>query len=474
MADIALPLHLTTILQYIINQKVNTTIMDISNKVTLLKEQLNSFDRQERDKALTALHRFIEQGKWQTAPATLAHNLHCHTFFSYNGYGFSPSYIVWLAKQSGYFAVGCVDFDVLDAVDEFLDAAELMEIRAVAGLETRVFVPEWAKYEINSPGEPGVAYHMGVGFTGSQSPAEVVGILTGMRDTARARTAKIVQLVNGFLPEIAIDLTVTAQTLTPSGNVTERHLCEAYRRQAEKRFPEQSALAAFWADKFALPIEEIDSILPDPAAMEALIRSKTMKSGGVGYVQASPESFPTLDQMNNFTRACGALPTIAWLNGESTGESDPDSLLDLHIAKGAAVLNIIPDRNWNFSDHDIRQAKIAQLKRIITAAKERSMPIIVGTEMNAPGLKLVDDFDSEALAPHLEDFVDGAAVVFAHTLLTSAKLGYLSQWAEDNFASAADKYRWYAALGRKTKNVKRNIPKLSAALTPDEIINLVS
>jgi hypothetical protein len=52
--------------------------------------------------------------------------------------------------------MGIVDFDVLDGVDEFLDACELVGVRGSAGIETRVFLPEFATREINSPGEPGV------------------------------------------------------------------------------------------------------------------------------------------------------------------------------------------------------------------------------------------------------------------------------------------------------------------------------
>ena len=62
---------------------------------------------------------------------------------------------------------GTVDFDCLDSVEEFLGPRRARSAsRAVASLESRVFVPELADAVINSPGEPGIAYHMGVGFPG--------------------------------------------------------------------------------------------------------------------------------------------------------------------------------------------------------------------------------------------------------------------------------------------------------------------
>ena len=444
------------------------------NKITTLENELNNFDSKIRSQALAELNNLLEAGEIKIASATAAHNLHCHSFFSYNGYGFSPSYIVWLAKKAGHFAVGCVDFDVLDAVNEFLAAAELLGVRAVCGLETRVFINELADHEINSPGEPGVSYHMGMGFVSSQAPDSAVQVLAEMRETAKLRTENMVRLVNGFLTEIALDFDVDAKVLTPAGNVTERHLCEAYRLKAETVFPETVERIAFWANKLALASEQISTIIDDAAAMEALIRSKTMKSGGVGYVKATPESFPTIESMNAFTVACGALPVIAWLNGEFAGEAAPEALIKLHLAKGAAAINIIPDRNWNFADADIRAKKITELNRIIAAAKKHYLPIIIGTEMNAPGLKLVDDFDCEALAPYTDDFVDGAAIIFAHTLLVSADMGYLSEWAGANFNNAADKYNFYAKLGRIATVDKWNlISKISVEKTPVEILELV-
>jgi hypothetical protein len=172
-----------------------------------------------------------------------------------------------------------------------------------------------------------------------------------------------------------------------------------------------------------------------------------MKSGGVGYVKASPESFPALQEMNDFTLACGAIPCIAWLDGMSDGEKDPGRLLDMHISHDAALLTIIPDRNWNFSDSEVKAAKTKCLDVVIAAALERDMPIVIGTEMNAPGQKLVDDFDCDALKKHNDTFVKGAAISFAHTLLTPLQMGYLSNWAEENFVNKATKNTFFAEVG---------------------------
>ena len=413
-----------------------------------LGNDLNAFNPQLRRNALTMLKSGVDSGELRIAGTSKIHNLHCHTFYSYNGYNFSPSYIAWLALKSGWFAAGIVDFDVLDAVNEFLDAAKLLKIRGVCGIETRAFVKELADKEINSPGEPGAAYHMGVGFTTSDIPESQHQFAAEIKDKAATRTRHIVELVNPIMGAVALDFDADVDSLTPAGNATERHLCLAYRLKAEKVFPDSAERSSFWCGILDCPPELVD----DPVVLEAQIRAKTMKKGGPGYVKADPAAFPALEEMNAFTIACGALPTIAWLNGDSPGESDPGALLDLHIKYGAVLLNIIPDRNWNFKDSELREKRVNELNRIIAAAKERAMPIIVGTEMNAPGLKLADDFECAALKPHAETFVDGAAIAYAHTALQPSGRGYLSEWACRTYPDLASRNQFFAEYGRRAVN----------------------
>jgi hypothetical protein len=447
--------------------------MITGKEVKCFESDLNSFDRDVRENALSELKELCATKKVLLNEPVDAHNLHCHTFYSYNGYGFSPSYIAWLARKKGWFAAGTVDFDVLDGVDEFHTAADMFDVRGVSGIETRVFISELADGEINSPGEPGIAYHMGVGFPSGNVPEDWKKFAAEMKAKAAGRTRGIVELVNGYLTPVELDFEKDAVSLTPKGNVTERHACEAYRRKAEEVFPNEDERAGFWAEKLGLSVEDALGIQSDPVKLEGLIRSKTMKRGGVGYVQPDPASFPLLDEMNAFTAACGAVPTVAWLNGESAGESDPGALLDLHIAKGAAFLNIIPDRNWNFSDLDVKAAKVKELNRMIHAAIERDMPIIVGTEMNAPGQKLADDFTSDALAPHVACFVDGAAIAFGHTLLTGFDMGYLSKWANEQFDSKAEKNEFFAAFGRSMtpRRFAAVSDEISQNITPEELLD---
>lgn len=353
------------------------------------EKQLNSFNSEER---FAALDDFAAQN--------CIFNMHCHSFFSYNGYGFSPTMLAVLAKKQNWRAVGLVDFDVLDGVDEFLCAADKLGVRACAGMETRVFIPELSSFEINSPGEPGVAYHLGYGFTTAKLDAKAQLFATELRHKANNRTKQVLEAVNKYLPEIALNFDAVAQQFTPAGNVTERHLCAAYRVAAETKYSGRE-LIDFWESK-------IGSFTEDGVKLEAAIRSKTMKQGGVGYITPTPGSFPLLSEMNAFIQSCGAIPTVAWLNGFSAGEKDPDELLDLHIRNGAKAITIIPDRNWRTNDLEKQKKLTDALDAFIIAANKRKMPILAGTEMNAPGQLLADDFTVPALFKHLPTFIAGA------------------------------------------------------------------
>ena len=369
--------------------------------IKALEMRLNDFDPAVRKAALLEAKEGFESGAIEAAKKSTIHNMHCHSFFSYNGYGYSPSYIVYLAKKMGFYAVGLVDFDVLDGVDEFREALKLLKVRGTCGMETRVFVPELADKEINSPGEPGIAYHLGCGFKSGKVPASQKAFAEMLRRNANNRTRKVVELVNGYLAPVTIDFDEVAKKYTPFGNVTERHVCSAYRDAAEKLFADKAELAAFWSGKLAVSCEEAAKLLDNPVKLEGVIRSKTMKSGGVGYVQPSPESFPTLKDMNEFITACGAKPTLAWLNGLSAGENALDELLALHKEYGTVAATLIPARNVAGGTAEKTAALQKELDRFIFGCANEDLPLLAGTEMNAPGQLLVDDFEDPALKKHL-------------------------------------------------------------------------
>jgi hypothetical protein len=417
--------------------------------------------------ALAELVALAERGEAPCEPVKDVVNLHCHTFFSFNAYGHSPTSLAWLAKKRGFAAVGIVDFDVLDAVDEFLAACDLAGVRGSAGIETRVFIPEFATREINSPGEPGVYYHMGIGFTSGTVPPEAAPTLAAMRARADRRNREMAAKVNTYLDPVVIDYERDVLPLTPAGNATERHMLLAYIRAADRALGDSEAQkVSFWAAKLGATAVQIAALISDYAKFSNLVRGKLMKRGGVGYVQPSPEAFPTVAEFHAMITACGALPCATWLDGTTTGEQAIDELLDLLIGQGAVGLNIIPDRNWNIADPETRQLKVAKLHEIVRIAAARDLPVNVGTEMNAPGNKLVDDFDVPEMAPVKRAFLDGAHFIYGHTVMQRALgLGYQSEWAQAHLPTRRERNDFYMAVGCRVPPGTDGLARLRA-LTP--------
>lgn len=439
------------------------------------ENSLNDFRPAVRRKALEALKESFLEGETDNAPEMDVVNMHCHTFFSFNAYGFSPTALAWLGRKKGYKIMGIVDFDVLDGAGEFLDACDIVEQRGSAGIETRVYIPEFATREINSPGEPGVYYHMGIGFASSSAPAEAAPILEDMRERAARRNRAMVQRLNAHLDPVVIDYDQDVLPLTPGGTATERHILLAYKNAAERS---EADVWAFWAKKMDVAPEQIEPMKDDWPAFQNLMRSKLMKRGGVAYVPPDAGAFPSWKDFQKMVLACQAIPCAAWLDGTTTGEQDIEELLALLIDQGVAALNIVPDRNWNIRDPETRRKKVQNLYDIVKIAQKFDLPLNVGTEMNAPGQKMIDDFHVPELAPLHAAFLDGAYFIYGHTVMQRAlMMGFQSDWAKSFLPARRQRNAFYTAIGKlvppglSSRATLKNIPR---GYSPDDVLNALS
>ena len=433
-----------------------------------LEQELDSFDPAERKQALSSLCEKVGASEITLPGSGTAVNLHCHTFFSYNTYGYSPSKFAWLARKAGLAVAGVVDFDVLDALHEFLQACRMLGLKGCAGLETRVFVPEFSDRVINSPGEPGISYHMGVGFPSADVPDEQTEFLQGLRAMAQQRNRDLMSRVNKYLRPVELDYEEDVLVLTPSGNATERHMCLAYARKAREIFSQTDALAAYWSEKLSVDAKSLG--LPESRELLNTIRAKTMKRGGVGYVLPDKGSFPCLADTNEFLLAAGAIPTVTWLDGTSEGEKAIEELLEVVMSTGSTAINVIPDRNYG---PGTPQEKLENLYDVVELAQKLHLPIVVGTEMNSPGQKFVDDFDSDELSPLVPVFLRSAYIIYAHSVLQQqCGLGYTSEWTRKNFRSVAEKNRFFEKLGGLIQPAQEDkLAGLDNGTTPQQMLD---
>ena len=440
------------------------------DNVDKLEVQLDSFDADVRIDALNGLKAMADAGGIKFPPTGSYTNMHFHTFYSFNAEGFSPSKIAWLAKRAGIAVVGIVDFDVLDGLDEFYEVATMLNLKVCGGMETRVFVPEFADKVINSPGEPGIAYHLGVGIPKSETPKKLDRFKVRLCEIVENRNLTLIDKVNKYLTPVELDYEKDVLSLTPSGNATERHITLAYAKKAQRIFGNINELKKFWCDKLNTDFDV--SAFGESVLLLNTIRAKTMKQGGVGYVQPNVSTFPTMTDMNEFVLAIGGIPTLAWLDGMSDGEQQIENLLEIAMQSGVEVINIIPDRNYT---PGLGQAdeKCKKLYEFVEICEKLDLPIIAGTEMNSPSQKFVDDFESEDLKPFVPVFLKGALIVYAHTVLQKqCGFGYTGKWAENNFTSKTDKNKFFERLGRRLSPEKESVlSELNEKCSADDILD---
>ncbi|MGN0867418.1 MAG: hypothetical protein ACI4SG_07090 [Oligosphaeraceae bacterium] len=403
---------------------------------SLLLEQLSSFETWKR---IAALQTLAAATSFPTESEAM--NMHVHSFYSYNGEGWSPSRIAFEMRKMGLHGAALCDFDVIQGVDEFMAAGDLLGLRTAASFESRVFFPEYADKEINSPGEPGVFYFMGSGFVNGERSGEFKAQL----EQAHKRNRALIDRINSALGVCKLSYEKDVLPLTPDDNATERHIVQAYRDLAIQQFGEEGA-CRHWAEFFNDDPAKLAE--KSPNAMNEYLRGKLMKKGGLGYEQPDETTFPPIDQVIQLIHRCRALPCSAWLDGSLPGEANPREQLECLMAKGLEMVNIIPDRNWNFKDPAKQEVRVRALYEYVDTANALGLPIIAGTECNKPGQRKVDDFADEHLRPVMKDFTRGADVLFGHTLLLRyANYAYCDQRAKEEFPERNQRNDFFASVG---------------------------
>jgi hypothetical protein len=401
------------------------------------------------------------------APARIG-NLHAHTFYSYNVYGYSPSRLAVLARQQAWEVAGIVDFDVVDGVMEFHEAGRLLNLRTVANLETRVHVPAFQDRVINSPGEPGIAYQLAVGF--ARRPPDIVSssFLNLLCNRATERNREIVDRLNRHLAPLSVNFAEDVLPLTPNGNVTERHLVLAYARKAQRTLLAHDRLQAFWSAMLGPGLEAGD--MPESDKLLQRIRAVLMKKGGPGYMAPTADSFPELHDFNSFAIACGAIPAVAWRDGMSAGEQ---AMEEWASVSGAHMLNIVPARNFTPGAPD---EKLRNLYDVVDLARQLRWPVLAGTEMNSPGQAVCDDYTVEELRPIAPVVQRGAFIAYAHTALQRfGHMGYLGNWADRNLPDRDDRNDFFAEFGRAlSPRLESHLNNIGPHCSPDDLLRLIT
>jgi len=118
---------------------------------------------------------------------------------------------------------------------------------------------------------------------------------------------------------------------------------------------------------------------------------------------------------------------------------------------------------------------LQNLHDVVALAEKHYFPIIVGTEMNSPGNKFVDSFETAELKPLAPVFLRGAHIFYAHSVLQrQSGLGYLGPWAAQTFRTLPAKNVFFEKLGRELKPEKENqLRGLTATVAPGHILEKI-
>ena len=155
-------------------------------------------------------------------------NNHIHTTYSFSPY--SPTAAVYAARMEGLCTAGVIDHDSISGAEEFLEAAEIIDIPVTIGMECRVSM-DGTRLEgrrTNNPDQVGVSY-----MTIQSVPHDKIQQLTEFFKPYQAarheRNRKMIVKINE-LCGVSLDYDRDVLPLSEAkdnGGVTERHLMYA-------------------------------------------------------------------------------------------------------------------------------------------------------------------------------------------------------------------------------------------------------
>ncbi len=110
--------------------------------------------------------------------------------------------------------------------------------------------------------------------------------------------------------------------------------------------------------------------------------------------------------------------------------------------------------------------------------RDLDLPINVGTEMNSPGNKLVDDFNVPEMAPVRNIMLEGAFFIYGHTAMQRhLGMGYQSAWAQAHMPTRRARNEFYTAVGRSVPPGiagAARLVQMNAEMDPPQVLQAVA
>ncbi len=318
-------------------------------------------------------------------------NNHIHTTYSFSPY--SPTAAVWFAREAGLCTCGLMDHDSIGGAEEFLAAADVVNLGATIGIECRVSFADtpFAGRRINNPDQNSVAY-MALHGVPHNKTEEVNAFFAPYRAHRNERNRKMVAAVNGLMGQYGIEMDFERDVLPLSnaakgGSVTERHLSSALAYKMLEKIGSGEKLVAFIKDIMKLPLsKKIEGYLLDesnPHAMYDLLGWIKSELIAKFYIPATEEC-PDVRDVLALSERVGAISAYAYLGdvgdsvtGDKRAQKFEDDYLDELVPYlkqlGFRAITYMPSRNTK-----------AQLNRLRALCERYGFFQISGEDINSP------------------------------------------------------------------------------------------
>jgi len=314
-------------------------------------------------------------------------NNHIHTTYSFSPY--SPTAAVYAARMEGLCTAGIIDHDSISGAEEFIEAAEIVDIPVTIGMECRISM-DGTRMEgrrTNNPDQIGCSY-----MTIQSVPHDKIGRLTEFFEPYRAargeRNKKMIARINELL---GMELDYEKDVLPLSmyhekGGVTERHLMYALAKAMVAKVGKGPAMVEYLASIGMNLSEKQQKLMLDTEYpfyeydLLGLLKGTFVPKI---YIDATDEC-PKLSEVVALCKEVDAILCYAYLGdvGDSvTGDKKAQKFEDDYIEEvfeclkeeGVTAVTYMPTRNT-----------MAQLEKLRGLCDQYGMFQISGEDINTP------------------------------------------------------------------------------------------
>lgn len=429
--------------------------MDHTLEDVKLIENLNHDKLDIRLQSLEQLAKRIKNGKIRKPDPTGLVNNHIHTIYSFSPY--SPTRAIWSAYNSGLSSAGIVDHDSISGADEFLEAANIINIAATIGFEIRTDFSgtKFNNMSINNPDQKSVGYLTIHGIPHNKFN-KVKEFLAPLNSARNKRNELMIDNINNIVNPFGIclnykDDVYSISKSTEGGSITERHILFALSKKIISKFGQGKKTLDFVKNKLKVNVlKKQEKMLLDVKNpyykydLLGVLKSSMVKQF---YIKATDEC-PPLKDLVIFAENIGAILAYAYLGDveESvTGDKEKQKFEDEYLDElfdelnnlGFKAVTYMPTRN-----------SLIQLKRVKNLCLKYNFLEICGEDINNPR----QSFLCKALyLPEFKNLIDTTWAVIGHERSATIDInnGFFSDQIIKKYPDIIKRIEYFKNIGSK-------------------------